>query len=44
LTERRGDYEGLVAVRRVTGPNEDCRGFIMDARLMPPTAEGISIE
>lgn len=31
-----GDYEGLVAVLRTTGGLSEFRGFIIDARWMPP--------
>jgi hypothetical protein len=46
--EGSGDYEGLVAVLRLTGGQrgvthgEDFRGFIIDARWMPPPPENAS--
>jgi hypothetical protein len=44
VLEGSGDYEGLVAVLRVTGKpaTEDFRGFIVDARWMPPPPENAS--
>ena len=36
-----GDYEGLVAVLRTTGGLSDFRGFIIDARWMPPPPENV---
>jgi hypothetical protein len=39
-----GDYEGLVAVLRTTGGLSDFRGFIIDARLMPPPPENAATQ
>jgi len=39
-----GDYQGLVAVLRGKDRLRDIRGFIMDARLLPPPPENASTE
>jgi hypothetical protein len=39
-----GDYQGLVAVLRGKDGLRDIRGFIMDARLLPPPPENASTE
>jgi hypothetical protein len=39
-----GDYQGLVAVLRAKDGLKDIRGFIMDARLLPPPPENASTE
>ena len=42
--ETRFDYEGLVAVLRTTGGLSNFRGFIIDARWMPPPPENVSTD
>jgi hypothetical protein len=42
-----GDYEGLVAVLRATGPRgalSEFHGFILDARWMPPAPDNASTQ
>jgi len=42
-----GGYKGLIAVLRTTNLDEGsqtCRGFIIDAGLLPPTPENTSFE